>query len=99
MAFTIANFQPIGGQAKRGVSPAVWGYATLDAHADVDTSGYFDTIANMLSVGDIIEVVVWSTAIGTGGTISTYGRHVVNSISSGVVDTSNVTVGTVTDTD
>ncbi|NTU49558.1 MAG: hypothetical protein HGA87_01445 [Desulfobulbaceae bacterium] len=99
MAFTIANFQPVGGQSKRGVSPAVWSYATLDAHATVDESAYFNSIASLLSVGDIIHVVVWSTAIGTGGTISTYGTHIVNSIASGVVDVSNVTVGTVTDSD
>jgi hypothetical protein len=76
-------------------------YDTLDAHATVDSAGYFnnsdDTIN--LAVGDIIEVVVWATAIRTG-TISTYGKHIVLSVSAaGLVDTSNVTVGVVTDSD
>lgn len=76
-------------------------YDTLDAHATVDSDGYFnnsdDTV--ILRVGDIIDVVVWATAVRTG-TVSTYGRHVVLSVSdAGVVDVTDVTVGTVTDTD
>lgn len=103
MAFTIANFQPVGGQAKRGVSPQVFTYATLDSHATVDAAGYFNLgtayggVYNQLEIGDIIDVVVWATAIGTGGTLSTYGRHVVKDKASGTIDTTDVTVGTVTD--
>ena len=72
MAFTIANFQPIGGQGKRGLAPQMFSYATLDVHADVDTAGYFNSavayegVYNQLEIGDIIWVVVWSTAIGAG---------------------------------
>lgn len=99
MAFTIANLQPIGGQTRKGQSPAIWSYATLDTHATVDTAGYFNDAANLLGIGDIIHVVVWSTAIGTGGTVSTYGTHIVNANASGVVDVANVTVGIVSDDD
>lgn len=76
-------------------------YDTLDTHADVDTAGYFnnsdDTIN--LAVGDLVDVVVWGTAVRSG-TISTYGRHIVNEVTAaGVVDTSDVAAGVVTDTD
>jgi hypothetical protein len=77
----------------------LWLYHTTDAHALVDTAGYF-TNANLLGVmrvGDIIDVVVFaSTAFAA---ISTYGRHIVNSNTGSAIDVSDVTVGTVTDTD
>lgn len=76
-----------------------WRYDTLDAHATVDTAAYFTGDAvNMLRVGDLVDVVVWATAVRTG-TISTYGRHIVNANDGTTVDVSNVTVGVVTDTD
>lgn len=81
---------------------ATYRYDTLDTHATVDSAGYFNNTddAQNFRVGDIIEVVVWATAVRTG-TISTYGRHIVNAVAAatGIVDTSDVTVGTVTDTD
>ena len=77
-------------------------YDTLDTHATVDSAGYFNNIDEVLNlaVGDIIDVVVWATAVKTG-TISTYGRHIVNAVAAatGIVDCSDVTVGTATDTD
>ena len=76
-------------------------YDTMDAHTAVDAATYFDNSDDDLNfeIGDIIYVVVWATAIRTG-TISTYGTHIVNAVSAaGVVDTSNVTTGTVTDSD
>ncbi len=75
-------------------------YDTLDNHATVDTDGYFnnnDDTVN-LAVGDIIDVVVWGTAVRTG-TITAYGRHIVNAVAAGVVDVTDVTIGTGTDTD
>lgn len=99
MAFDITNFAPIGQQAKRGKAPQHWAYATLDAAATVDTSGYFNTVANLVDVGDVIHRVTWATAIGSGGTISAYGTHIVLSNASGVVDVSDETNLTETDTD
>lgn len=104
MAFDIAYLNPVGGTSKRGKSPQVFSYATLDTHATVDSSGYFNSATayggayNLLELGDIIQVVVWGTAIGTG-TISTYGTHIVNGKSAGTIDVTNVTAGTVTDSD
>lgn len=105
MAFTIANLQPLGGNAKRGVSGQHWVYWTLDAATDVDAAGYFNLSTayggayNLLEVGDVIHRVTWSTAIGTGGTVSSYGTHLVNSKSAGTVDVTNETDLTETDSD
>ncbi len=99
MAFILENLSPIGGNSRRGKASQHWSYWTLDATATVDTSGYFNNAADLLEVGDIIHRVSWSTAVGTGGTISTYGTHIVNGKSAGVVDVTDTTTGTVTDTD
>lgn len=104
MAFDITNLSPVGGNSRRGKAPQMFTYATLDAHTTVDGSGYFNSSTayggayNLLDIGDIIYVVVWSTAIGTG-TISTYGPHIVVDKASGTIDVTNVTTGTVTDSD
>jgi len=77
-------------------------YDTTDTAATVDTSGYFNNSDDdlNLAVGDVIDVVVWTTAVRTG-TAPTMGRHMVLSVSAaGVVDLSDATaVGGVTDTD
>lgn len=99
MAYSANYLVPLAGQGRRENGPTYYTYWTLDTHATVDESGYFNDASLRLRNGDIILVTVWSTAIGDGGTISTYGTHIVNSNSSGVVDVSNVTVGTVTDSD
>lgn len=105
MTYSATNLQPIGGQGRKGKAPQMWTYSTLDAHTTVDGSGYFNAATayggayNLLEVGDIINVVVWSTAIGTGGTISTYGPHIVMTKSAGTINVSNVTTGTVTNSD
>lgn len=95
MAFSSTGFQPIGGQSKAGNSPQIWSYTTTDAAATVDTSGYFNSVASLLKVGDIIFRVTTS-----GSSVSTAGQHVVMSISAaGVVDVSDTTALTVTNTD
>lgn len=99
MAFNIANFAPLGNSSKRGKASQHFTYWTLDSAATVDTSGYFNTIANMLQPGDVIHRVTWATAIGTGGTVSNYGTHLVLTNASGVVDVSDETNLTETDTD
>lgn len=104
MAFDITNFQPVGGQGRKGKAPQIFSYSTTDAHATVDGAGYFNGgtayggVYEMLEKGDVIYVTVWGTAVGTG-TVSTYGTHVVKDKASGTVDVTNVTVGTVTDSD
>lgn len=99
MALDLAYLIPVTEQSKKGLASTRWSYWTLDTAATVDTAAYFNGASRILQVGDIIDRVTWSTAIGTGGTISTYGPHIVNSNTGGVVDTSDATAGTVTDTD
>lgn len=98
MAFTPANLTLL--VHANGYN--LYRYDTMDAHTDVDAAGYFNNSDDNqnLKVGDIIDVVVWATAIRTG-TISTYGRHIVNAVAAatGIVDISDVTTGTVTDSD
>lgn len=99
MAFIAANFNPIGGQSRRGKAPQMWSYSSLDANTVVDLSGYFNDAYNLLEVGDLIFSVDWATAVGAGGTISGYGIHIVMTKASGVVDVAEATAGTVTNTD
>jgi hypothetical protein len=95
MAFSSTAFQPIGGQSKAGNAPQVWSYTTTDSAATVDTSGYFNTVASLVKVGDIIWRVTTSS-----GSVSTAGQHVVMSVSAaGVVDVSDTSALTVTNTD
>lgn len=99
MAFDINYLSPAGATAGRGVAPSTWTYKTADAHATVDTSGYFDSASGLLSVGDVITVVVVAAVGASPEVVSTYGQHIVLSNAAGVVDVSNVTVGVVTDAD
>ena len=91
MAFTQANFQPIGGQAKAGNAPQVFAYTTptADAIADVIAEGYFNDVADIVKVGDMIYVS--DTSVPTASLL------VVLSNSGTVVDTSDATALTVTD--
>lgn len=105
MSFDLAYFNPLGGNSKRGKAPQHFTYATLDAATDVDGSGYFNGgvayggAYHLLEAGDVIHRVTWATAIGSGGTVSTYGTHIVNSKASGVIDVTNETDLTETDSD
>ena len=94
MAFVRNDFNTIGGQARAGVTPAMYVYTTTEAHTAVDASGYFNDISDILSVGDMIIVHG-----STGGT-RTVTMHIVVSIASGVVDVSDgTTIGAVSDSD
>jgi len=71
----------------------LWHYTTVDAAADVDTSGYFNNASDMLRVGDI---VVANT--DTDGTPSS-GFYLVSSNVTGVVDVADMTAVGGTDID
>lgn len=65
-------------------------YDSLDTIQSVDAGGYFNNVDDNLNlvVGDIIEVVSWSTAVRTG-TIFDVSRTIVLSVdSAGAVSTS-----------
>jgi len=57
MSFEIDNFSSIGGQARRGNSPAEWSYSSLiDDLAAILAPGYFDEVGTQVSPGDFISV-------------------------------------------
>lgn len=94
MAFVRNDFNTIGGQARAGVTPAMYVYTTTEAHTAVDASGYFNDVSDIVNVGDMIIVHG-----STGGT-RTVTMHIVVSNASGVVDVSDgTTIGAVSDSD
>jgi len=97
MPFVRSNFSPIGGQSSRGKAPQVFSYSTADAAATVDTAGYFNSVADLVNVGDIILRTTFTD--GTFTAVSTAGMHVVSSNTGGVVDVNDALALTMTDTD
>ena len=93
MAFDRDNWQPIGGQSKKGRAPSLWSYTTTDAKTVVDGEGYFNAVSGDVTVGDLI----YSFA-STGGT-ATASWHVVVSNASGVVDVADANALAVSDSD
>lgn len=92
MAFSTTGFATIGA-SKAGNAPSVYSYSTADTIADVNTSGYFNTLSDTLSVGDMIIV-----RSSTGGT-QVMSLVFVASNAAGVVDVTDGLTVTATDTD
>lgn len=92
MAFSDVGFNTHGA-SKSGASPSVHTYATADAIADVNTAGYFNAIASLLRVGDIIFCYT-----STGGTPAMTIVW-VNSNTGTVVDVTDGLTVTATDSD
>ena len=78
MAFSASTFLPLSGMANSN-APRHWTYATADTHAQAVGSGYFDDVAGVLNVNDII----WAVS-ATGGT-QTFTLILVDAITAGVV--------------
>jgi len=93
MAFNKDNFNAIGGQSKAGNGPSIWSYSSTDAQSAIRVSGYFNGVASLLRVGDII--FCYSATGGTPVMSTAY----VNSNSAGVVDITDGVTVTATDTD
>jgi hypothetical protein len=93
MAFSATGFNAIGGQSKSGNGPSIWSYSTTDAQSVIRASGYFNSVASVLKVGDII--FCYSATGGTPVMSTAY----VNSNASGVVDITDGVTVTATDTD
>ena len=92
MAYSATGFSTISA-SKKGNSVSLYAYSTADAIGDVNTSGYFDALANTLAVGDIIF-----TRTSTDGTIAMSIVYVASN-ASGVVDVTDGLTITATDTD
>ena len=92
MAFASSGLGVVSA-SKKGNAPAIYTYQTTDAIADVNTSGYFDSISDTLAIGDLIYCVT-----STGGTrVSTLTQVLSNS--GGVVDVADGTTLAATDGD
>jgi hypothetical protein len=79
--------------SKRGNAPSMYAYKTADAIADVNTSGYFNSLSSLLEVGDVIHCV---TSTGTTAVVTLV--YVVSN-ASGVVDVTDGTTLSATDSD
>ena len=92
MAYSADGFTAYSA-SKRGNAPSMYGYKSTDTIADVNTSGYFNALANSLEVGDIIHCVT-----STGSTAVVTLVYVVSN-ASGVVDVTDGTTLAATDGD
>ena len=92
MAFSANTFARMTTSANSAI-PCMWGYSTADATADVDTSGYFNSVAGDVQVGDIIMANT-----STAGTLAA-GFYLVSGNTGTVVDVNNALVVTATDGD
>lgn len=104
MAFALANFAPIGNTSKplSGVgttslkgAPSLYSYATSDTVATVNTSGYFNSLANIVKKGDLIYVL---SGAGSGGTLAASLCVVVDNDGT-TVDVADGTTVALTDSD
>jgi hypothetical protein len=93
MAFSATGFNAVGGQSKAGNAPAIYTYSSTDAQSVIRASGYFNTVASILKVGDL--VFCYSATGGTPVMSTAY----VNSNTGTVVDITDGVVVTATDTD
>lgn len=92
MAFSQTGFVTVAA-AKSGNAPSIYAYKTTDAFADVNTEGYFNSLASLLKVGDLIYCVT------STGTTAVATLTVVRSNTGTVVDVDNGTVIAATDSD
>lgn len=83
MAFTRDTFQKAAGAGSN--APNIHTYRSNDTAATIDASGYFNNIADLLKVGDLIY------AHCDADSSDTYGFCVVLSNTGTVVDVSNFT--------
>jgi hypothetical protein len=93
MAFSATGLNAVGGQSKAGNAPAIYTYSSTDAQSVIRASGYFNTVASILKVGDLI--FCYSATGGTPVMSTAY----VNSNTGTVVDITDGVTVTATDTD
>lgn len=91
MAFNADGFATIAA-SKAGNAPSIYSYKTADTQATVNTAAYFNSIASLLKVGDIIFVYDSTTP----SLVLTYVNQVT---AAGAVDIADGTTVSATDTD
>jgi hypothetical protein len=85
MAYSSTGLNLASG-SKAGNAPQFWTYKTADLITAVDGSGYFNSAASLLKVGDLMYVHA-----NSAGTTPTYGFVIVTSNTGTVVDVTNAT--------
>jgi hypothetical protein len=83
----------LNGAAGNTSLPRTFAYTSTDTDTVISTSGYFDNAADILNVGDVIQV-----SADTDGT-PVYGTVLVIANSGGVVDVADIDANTTTDTE
>ena len=78
MSFNIEYFGRLSSSGNSNL-PVLWGYRTADDEAAVETAGYFNEVADLLSVGD--RILIHLDSDGTDTSEETW----VTAIASGVV--------------
>ena len=56
MAYSATGLPPIGGQSKAGNAPQMWAYTSTDAATVIRVTGYFNSAAGLLKVGDLMWI-------------------------------------------
>jgi hypothetical protein len=93
MAYSDTGFTTVAA-SKAGNAPSIYAYKTTDAIADVNTTGYFNSLSTILSVGDLIYCVT-----STGTTAVATLVYVLTNTTAGVVDVTDGTTLANTDGD
>jgi hypothetical protein len=97
MALTRDTLSRVGPQ--NSGAPTLWSYASADASATIDGSGYFNGVADLLQVGDWILISISGTSGGIMLVNASTRDLAANPPVSGVVDCSNMVALAAIDSD
>lgn len=92
MAFNATGLNLVAG-SKAGNAPQIWTYKSNDLAEDIDGSGYFNSVAGVLKVGDLMYIHA------DADSTPAFGLAVVTSNTGTVVDITNLTTVGGTDSD
>jgi len=84
MAFNKDGLNLVAG-SKAGNAPQIWTYKSDDLGSDIDGAGYFNDVAGLLKVGDLMYIHA------DADSTATFGLAVVNSNTGTVVDITSLT--------
>jgi len=84
MAFNKDGLNLVAG-SKAGNAPQIWTYKSDDLGSDIDGAGYFNAVAGLLKVGDLMYIHA------DADSTATFGLAVVNSNTGTVVDITSLT--------
>ena len=96
MAFAAGSFVQAAANSGNSAAPRIHTYKSEDAHGDIDASGYFNTVADLLEIGDLIFGVEVTNIAASNEALVDAQFYVVVTISSGVVHVSAQTAVVIT---